>query len=522
MPYHESPSPARRPQLLQRSSSTHSLSRASPTGKGSTTKLHKSHAVGHGRHPHGRVPSHGKNLNKLSKLTVNHGQEEHVRSKDQPKNNTQSPSTSPSTTNPKRNASNINLVHTASKVSVKQNTSNLSQKRNKSSPKLGNLAKPDKTQRKKPDKSNGNGTQFSIGSDDDDDVWTEADSSQSPDMTRRSSFARGQAQSREPLSPDGPPLRSPTQLPASPPQSPPNNGQGTHQLPPHHQKEDRPYSHPPDAEVVTNRLLSRNTAYNAQPQTSTVSATITPSGSSGSPAFNFSQDATLRNEPSMPSDGISRFLNATGSSSVNATSISLSHHLNSALAGVQRNHEPHHSARIHSSSPNQTADRSDRPHSTIHSTSSTEKDDLTPSRSSSSPPQQTTQSAFRARALPSHFAAATRDHPNQSLTQQKLNLQRESAAREPAHAPAVQPPLNSAHASLANLSLTNGSEGGIEDRKRKQWERAEMEYENARRFVGVLGKGLERLEKRGKLSRDVREGKDDGKKSREEGKNLGL
>lgn len=509
MPYHESPPPSRRPQLTERSPSTHSLSRASPsTGKGSTTKLHKSHAVGHGRHSHGRIPSHGKNLNKLSKLTAAHAQEEHIRSKDQPKTKAQTPSTSPAISNFKHEASNTNLVHSNSKVSIKRNASNLSQKRNKSSSKLGNLSNTDKAQRKSSDKIRTNGAKFTVGSDEQDDVWTEADSSQSPDVTRRGSMSRGQAQSREPPSPDGPPLRSPTQLPDSPPQSPPISNHEEHRSSLHPRERNGTYSNPPDAEIVTKRLLSRNTASNVQPQTSIVSATITPSGSSGSPAFNFSQDGTLRNDQSMPSDGVSRFLNATGSASANATPASLTHHLNSALNGANRDNEHHrHDTSFPSTSPNQAADQTNRSDHTS-SPASSKRDQNPPSRSSSPP----LQNSHKPRGpQPSPFASA-RDHQPHSLTQQKLDLQRESATREPAHAPAIQPPLSSAQASFANLSLTNSHDGSIEDRKRKQWEQADTEYANARRFVGVVGKGVERLGKKlGSLvAKD--EGKDDGGK----------
>ncbi|KAL8933997.1 MAG: hypothetical protein Q9211_005461, partial [Gyalolechia sp. 1 TL-2023] len=480
MPYHESPPPARRPQLTERNPSTHSLSRASSSaGKGSTTKLHKLHAVGHGRHFHAKIPSHGKNLNKLSKLTAAHGEEEHVRSKDQPKNKVQTPPSSPSAANTKHDPSNVNLARSGSKVSIKKNTSYLSHKRNKSSSKLGNLAKADKAQRMSSDKTNVNGVQFSMGSDEQDDAWTEADSSQSPDVIRRGSISRGQAQSREPLSPDGPPLRSPTQLPDSPPQSPLATGHEKHHSSLHPQERNGTYSHPPDAELVTNRLLSRNTASNVQPQTSIISATITPSGSSGSPAFNFSQDATLRDDQSMPSDGVSRFLNATGSSSANETPASLSHHLSSAPVGVHKNNEQNQTTSFPSTSPTQAADRSNRSHHTVSPASFPKQDQPTQSRSSS-PPLPNQQKPTLRGPQPSPFASAARDQQHQSLTQQKLDLQRESTIREPAHAPAIQPPLSSAQASLANLSLTNSNEGSIEDRKRKQWEQAETEYGNVR------------------------------------------
>lgn len=502
MPYHESHSPARRPQLTERSSSSHSLSRASPSaGKGSTTKLHKPHAVGHGRQPHGRIPSYGRNLNKLTKLTAANAQEEYNRSRDQSRATAQTPSTSPSTANLIHDASSIKLARDGSKALIKQNASNLSQKRNKSSSKLGNLTKPDKAPRTRAEEPKTNGVQFSVGSDEDDEGWTEADSSQSPIITRRGSIANGQAQSMEPLSPDGPPLRSPTQLPASPPQSPPDTTQETDQDSRSNQEPNGTHSHPPNAEVVTDRLLSRNTARNADPQTFVVSAAITPLGSSGSPAFAFSRDATLRHDQSMPSDGISRFLDATGSSSGNATPASLVH-LNSALAGIHRDHE--HQEEQHDAS-------TKRPHqarSTPNLTSS-KQPQSTSSRSSSPTNQQNSQSSFGS-TNPSPFAAG---YKGRHRTQEKLNLQREATNREPAHPPAVQPLSSSTHPSVANLSLT-GPEVSIDDLESREWYRAETEYDNAQRFLGFMGKGLERLDRRGKVggTREEKEEREGGRK----------
>ncbi|KAI4119404.1 MAG: hypothetical protein LQ338_007282 [Usnochroma carphineum] len=486
MPYHESPSPAIRPQLTERSSSTHSLPRASPsTGKGSSTRLHKQHAIGHGRHAHGRIPSYGRNMNKLSKLTAAHTQEEHARPKDQSNGKARTPSTSPSTGHMKHNTSNANLQHTSSKVTIKRNASNLSQKRNKSLSKLGNVTKTDKAQRKTFDKKKVDDTQFSVGSDEEDEGWTEADSSQSPEATRPSSTVNGQTQARQPPSPDGPPLRSPTHLPASPPQSPPITAQQQPDRGPRHRPEPgNSYSRPPDAEMVTNRLLSRNTAQNAKPQTSAISATTTPSGSSGSPAFNFSQDATLRNDQSMPSDGISRFLNATGSSSGNTTPASLSHHLNSALAEIHK--DPEHQD-DHPPAPSERNAPTNLPHQ-VRSTPNLTSSNQSQSTSATLHNQQSTQPTFG----PSPFTAMAGRKGHPSRTQEKLNLQRDAAKREPPHAPAVQPPSSGAY--------SDSNEVNIAQKQIKAWERAESEYENARRFLGILGKGIERLDKRGKVS----------------------
>ncbi|KAL8652751.1 MAG: hypothetical protein Q9210_002503 [Variospora velana] len=509
MPYHDSPSPAKRPQLVERSSSTHSLPRASPsTGKGSTTRLHRPHAVAHTRHGHGRIPSYGRNLNKLTKLTAHQAQEESNRAKDQSRTKAQTPSTSPSSASVRHSSSNVTLTHTNPKVSIKRNASNLSQKRNKSSSKLGHLAKNDKTQRKKSDKTKVNGAHFSMGSDqedEEDDGWTEADSSQSPETTRRGSFANGQAQLQEPPSPDGPPLRSATHLPVSPPQSPPTAAQETARGSKNRQELSNTYA---DVEVATNQLLIRNTALNAKPQMSDISATITPSGSSGSPAFNFGRDARLRHDQSMPSDGISRFLDTTGSSSGHETPASLSQ-LNSALAEIHRTHElPFRKTSATTADRNTSTDQPDQARSTPN-LKSFKQELSTPSRSSSPPNQPSARPSFTSTG-PSPFAAR---RAGQSRTQEKLNLQREAAKREPAHPPVVQPASGGVHPAAAELRH-HGHEASIEELKIRDWARVEAEYENARGFIGLMGKGLERLDRRGKVAeiREGKEGRDGGRK----------
>ncbi|KAL8676032.1 MAG: hypothetical protein Q9186_007409 [Xanthomendoza sp. 1 TL-2023] len=491
MPYRESSSPARRPQLTERSSSTLSLSRASPsTGKGSTTKLHRAHPVGHGRHPHGRAPSHGRSLNKLSKLVAAHPPEEHDMFKIQSRAKVPEPSMSLSTPDLQQSTSNLDLVRSGSKVSVKRNASNLSQKRNKSSSKLGNLTKTGKAglERNGSDKADSSSAQFSIGTDDQDDGWTEADSSQSPSDTRHEPNANVKAQFRAPPSPHEQPLPSPTNLPASPPQSPPAPDPGDshgHALG-HIQGSSKSNSAVPDAEVMTQQLLDRNTALNAKPQTSAVSATFTAFGSSGSPTFNYSRDATLRNDPSMPPDGISRFLNARGSPSGGATPNSLSQ-LHTALAGIHGDHaQGNGTGSPLAPNGNTAGDGARRARSTADLTLAKREQRF--SSQASSPPSQH-------RGGPSPFASA-RDH--QSLTQLKLDLQRISTNQEPAHAPAVQPPTSGAHASFANLSLI-GNERTVDERKQRQWDQAEIEYQNGRKFVGMVAKGLERLQKRGRF-----------------------
>ena len=167
-----STSPALRPQLAQRNSSTQSLSRASPSGlpstshKGSTQKSHKAHGVGHGRHPHNRLPSYGKNLNRLAKASASHVEEGEGNTRHHTRTKSQTPSTSPTTLNVKPNNSKVNLPRTASKVNAKRNSSGINlQNRNGSATKLGKPGRADKSHSGLSKAQN----RFSIGDDDQDD-----------------------------------------------------------------------------------------------------------------------------------------------------------------------------------------------------------------------------------------------------------------------------------------------------------------------------------------------------------------
>ncbi|KAI4211552.1 MAG: hypothetical protein LQ351_005729 [Letrouitia transgressa] len=489
MPSHESHSPARRPQLFERTSSTQSLSRASPSpGKGSLHKMHKAHAVGHGRHPHGRIPSYGRNLNKLSKLTPVQPVDD---SKATRNGKSQEISTSPLTSNIKRNASNVSLPRTGSKVSVKRNSSNLSQKRNKSSSKLGNpKAGKITVEREGRSKKSSKATPtFSVGSDDQDESWTETNSS--PSAHRPNSMTGKQISLVEPPTPDEPPVRSPTNLPDSPPQSPPmGHGEFAQQRPQAEQSSSTPFSQPPDAEVVTNRLLSRHRHPNAKTQMSSVSATITPSGSNGSPSFRFSNDATPQNDQNILSDGSSQPLQSMGSPPGKAAPASVSQ-LQSALANI---HQQRNRRRENRSSPNSPPSANhlhaaQRARSAAYLSAPTNADILSRSLSppvNSSIPKATT----LGRASP---FAASRNH--QSLTQLKLDLQRLSSKQEEAQVSTVEPSGGYTHGAFNDF----GSDGGEQDageRASLLWKQAQAEYMNVREHANMVGDSLKREEKR--------------------------
>ena len=504
MPYRDSSSPATLPQLLERASSNQSSSTASAhNNKVSSQKSHKNHAAGgNHRQSHGRVPSHGKNLNKLSKLASVHPPDGSAQS--QVNGDVASPPTNPATPI-KQNSSNISLSRTGSKISFKKNPSNASLKHNGSAAKLGQLGKSYHRTHSRI----GSGqhvslkakAQFSVGSDGDDEDWVEASSSQSPSTTRHSPNNSKSFQLEEPPSPDEPAGRTPPVLPHSPPQSPPKNDSEFLDRDPVERRPapSAPYSHPPDAEIVSHRLLNRHKPHNVAPQTSNISATISPSGSSGSPAFG--DGLTTSTEPSMPTDGVSRFLNATGSSSGNATPGSISH-LQSTLANMQGNesqlHHQNHPllSPLSSSSPgNGTLEEApQRAKSTgrLAETRVLSGGENHPTFLPSTPVHNTS-----TRVSPFNKSTQNPREAGKSLTQLKLDLQRMSTNREPAHVSvALQPPLVMMHGAHAAAGLGGAATGERSaERCIRLWDQARMEFRNARRFHNMETTAMARLER---------------------------
>lgn len=552
----DSHSPARRPQN-ERSPSSQSMSRGSPSDgalakshKGSSRQLHKAHAVGHGRHPHARVPSHGKNLHKLSKLghaAVADGAGHtatHTRSA------SHSPSRSPSSPDFRRNSSHTSLPRTGSKVSIKKNRSEASLARNGSAAKFGNKSKSEKAQTKTnlkkgwtddaPIKGTAN---FQLGEDAQDDEWTE--DSSSPLTTRQSSAAPSRPKTpltRDPPSPDhsqdDPPPQSPSNLPHSPPESPPPDDSKSDLYPARKRTQangnQKPCHYdPPDPQAVTKRLLSRS-SLNHTPlsQTSTVVASITTPVRSGSPSDSHGSRTSLPKEQSMPADGISRFLEASGSGKDSVTPGSVSH-LQSNLAHLDRDNtlgsktrqthtassssslhdhasKPLKSRRDHQpeSTPPTTTARRSKSATTLSrtlSSTSTPSPPISPSPSSTDPHPNHQHTATTTKPAPSPFESARGANPaaGKSLTQLKLDLQRLSAQRAdtPREPPHNNPLLTNGHGyggMLNKAGLWNGG-GGIESggvdatgrigigigetdmaaRVSRQWETARKEVEGA-------------------------------------------
>ncbi len=407
---------------------------------------------------------------------------------------------------------------------MKKDKSEVSLGRNASSTKLGNQSKGEKAQTKNSLRNKGDDdgpvrgqASFEVGDEDqDNDDWTEESNSLSPHTTRRPSVGRKIPQLEDPPSPDDPAEPSPPALPQSPPQSPLTNPSA---FVLHAKEQDRhpgrsPYSHPPDADAVTYRLLNRST-HNVAPKTSNISATVTPNGSSGSPAFNHSQDSTFGNKDSMPADGISRFLGGTGSNSGSATPGSVSH-LQNNLAHL--NHTTQHDRPGSPAESSSTAKATTRKvksaanlsHPRLSNGESSSASPPTPkhpnTKNPSKPPKES-------RVSPFESARGADPTKGKSLTQLKLDLQRMSTQRDP---PSDQHPLLQQGSGFGIQNLSAGSKE-MEARQARQWTQARVECANAKRFYPDLLAGS--LKKQGVQSKlhhrrlDGQQRKTDGKKA---------
>lgn len=376
---------------------------------------------------------------------------------------------------------------------MKKNKSEVSLVRNLSSTKLGNQSKGEKAQTKNSLRKKGDHdgpvkgqVSFEMGDEDQEhDYWTEESNSLSPNITRHGSAGHKPPQLEDPPSPDEPAEPSPMNLPQSPPLSPPDNSLTfvDHAKVQDQHRDRSPYSYPPNADDVTHRLLNRS-SHNAAPKTSTVSATVTPNGSSGSPAFVHSQDSTFGNKDSMPVDGISRFLSGTGSNSGSATPGSVSHlqhnlvHLNHTMQ-PDRPGSPSDSSPAAKASARQVKSAANLSHPQLSNGESSSASPPVPkyptTKNQVKPPKET-------RVSPFESARGADPTKGKSLTQLKLDLQRMSTQRDP---PSDQHPLLQQGSGFGIQNLSAGSKE-MEARQARQWTQARVECANAKRFYPDL------------------------------------
>lgn len=532
MPADTQPS-ARRPQLKDRSSSAVSLPRGSPSGlqstshKGSSTRLHRAHVVGGNKLGHGRVPSTGKGLHKSSKVTGQRHEEA------RPQKKARSPSTSPTAAQVKRNSSNFSLTKAGSKVNIRKNKSDVSIKRHASGQKGAKGPKSERGQvhfdigDEEPEMEGKFGKGIS-DEDEQEEEWTEASNSQSPAVTRRSSVAPLRPSNlEEPPSPDDPPARSPpVKLPDSPPKSPIQQGEEFGNGEAHPPPKDSPETARESDKQAIQRLMNHGKHQQATTQISSISAVITPSTQGDhAPQQGASQHV---HTPSMPSDGISRFLSSKSQHMDSSASPDSTSHSQSNISGLALGNPGIQSAgdntvsNASSLDPSATAADARKAQSAIDLT----HHQLAPSNSSqrsTSPDHHhhlhhhhdghhSKPSKHTVRSSPFDVHHSTKGSGlGRSLTQLKLDLERMKSTREAETEKAVAQRLPSPtsvpdgavdeaqrHIQQRKDKWMSGEK--MEERRRKMYESVEREYGNMRRFQDVGVKAVRRLEKRGKVN----------------------
>ena len=414
---------------------------------------------------------------------------------------------------------------------MKKSHSHVTLSRNGSTTKLGNKSKSEKAQTKLDLRKKGTDdgpvpgvADFQVGDEEgeNDDEWTE--DSSSPYTTRQSSA--NPSRPKTPVTRDGevdqPKKGISDQAPAnlrkallqaetnaSDPSLRPQN---------HDLRRTLPYSGPPDAEAVTNRLLNRNGKMAPRTGTSNISASITPPLVSESPSVSQSNGSVSVKEPSMPADGISRFLDRSNADSGGGTPSSISH-LQSTLDQSRkqnrrrtgfvedddfdkRSSDRKKDARRVRSAANLTHSRLDDGDSPPDA-----KDDRSPHRNGSpshSTAARDSSQSGPAPTGPSPFESARAADPSagKSLTQLRLDLQRREVQRsERAHPSGNHPLVGQSQGGMMSMVGLNGGEAEMVARVSRQWEHARREVLGVKRFWPDLVRSgvVERMERRGVL-----------------------
>jgi hypothetical protein len=480
--------PKRPPAMARQSSESSQVSQSPSEGGHHKNTLHQTkrqHLVGTARVQ--RNASAGKNLNKLNKAAQalagdGNATKHHRRTK------SGDTSSVPSSPRPgfKRNASSGGIVrganHTHTHSALRKNHSSGHLARLGSSKNIAKSSKSEVAPAKKlllqPAKPMQSSVEdhptvhFDVGDVDDeddeehDDGWTEESASQSPTTTRSNTRANTRSNSvvldinkptEEPVDNAGDSSNSEGNsseihlLPSAPTQPLPDRTNSSRQLngsSVHHS-----HSRPPDADMITSKLLQRSSSHNPPPQMSTIAATV---ASNAREARDRSRSAasTLVDTPGR--DLVSRFMDGDGSA---GTPKDASSFLPSRDSPPTEGGELDNSKR-NKSMPNVAgtgASTPSRPHSRRSGTST--PTDLPPSR-----------------------------------TQQKLMLQRASSHIEPQKLVPVILPRTGGPTFTSGMTYTANGEGRLDPRLQQQFNHVTIEYKVVRRYRNPLADSLVRIE----------------------------
>ena len=481
---------------MARQSSTSSYASQSPGDglhKPAPQKVQRQHVVGGGRIPRNR--SLGKNLDKLNKATqAAHQQQQQGDSgagKHHRRNNSAGTNSAPTSPRPsfKRNASSGGIVraahqqHTQSHVALRKNHSHghlaraghggskvaLKPSKSEVAPPKKSLAHPGKPRNHSPDDHPT--VHFDIGDvDGPDDGWTEESASQSPTTTR--SNTRSNSIILDPHKP-AEAANNESRVNESKKSTSQQNAYTHTQILPDRTNTQRNtnggssqhHSRPPDADMITSRLLQRSASHNPPPQTTSVAATGL-SEHHDARMISQSASSTLNDTPGR--DLVSRFVDGDGS------------------AGTPR--ESFMRARDSPESPEDT-------------------NDLDKAKRNKSMPNvagaESTQAPSRTQTRRSGTTTPNNPDIPPSRTQQKLLLQRAASAIEPQKVvPAVLPrvvgPINT------NQVYATNHQGRPDLQILKRYEQVNVEYRVARRYRNPLADSIARIQQMPGVAKSMR------------------
>lgn len=324
---------------------------------------------------------------------------------------------------------------------------------------------------------------FDVGNDDDDDEeeggWTEESASQSPNTTR--STTRSNSVATEAQRVVDAATESNTRANAGDVSPPPPAGQSEGEREPTYTLPERArvpppqtsraasstHSRPPDADLITSRLLQRSASHTVvAPQSSSVSATVASTANRGH-QLSTSVGSTLVETPGR--DLVSRFMDGDGSAGTP--------HDGNYMPGrrVSRGNEG-------------ALDKSKRNKSMPNFGDPEEGEGAdTPTRPQSVKSGTTTPNLFP---------------PINNRTQNKLLLQRAASAIEP-HAP-VPAILRTGGPSFHNIGLSYPGEGRIDPRLQQQFNHVAIEYDVVQRYRNPLADSILRIQQMPGMLRKLR------------------
>lgn len=464
-------------------------------------KAPRQHVVGGGRMQ--RNTSTGKNLNKLTKLNQAHahalaqaGADANTAKHHRRAHSGSNPVSAPSSPRPsfKRHASSgaivraVNQGHGHGHANIRKNHSSghlarqakpaLKSSKSEMAAAKRSLVNPGKARPPSPEHP---AVHFDVGDEEEDeegqeDGWTEESASQSPNTTRSNTRSNSIVLDSHKMAESGPQRHATTTAPAvgggpAPPAVTNTQQQQAARPPPSTHSQTLPdrtnhsrqsngsnaqtHSRPPDADMITSRLLQRSSHQNAPPQMSSIAATVVPSYS-GVREFGQSAGSTLVDTPGR--DLVSRFIEGDGSvGTPNNSSFLPSRNSPQTGAGtdadrIKRNKSMPNVAGGDAPSP--------PPAKTQHRRSGTgTSTDLPPSR-----------------------------------TQQKLMLQRASSNIEPQKLiPVILPRTGAPPYINSGMTYTSNNEGRLDPRLQQQFNHVAVEYSVVRRYRNPLADAIKRI-----------------------------